>query len=73
MQFLRYIDMIYNLAGRIDKNKMVCFRMIYDRLRLRGEPIGVKKPESIDLSKIINCKNFSISTILYLPIIINVK
>jgi len=45
----------------MDKNKMACFRMIYERLRLREEPINVEKPESIDLSKIINCKNYSIS------------
>lgn len=46
----------------MDKNKMVRFRMIYDRPWLRGkyrEPIADKKLESIDLSKIIDCENYS--------------
>lgn len=32
MQFLKYIDMIYNCwPGEWDKNKMAHFRMIYDQ------------------------------------------
>lgn len=51
----------------MDKNKMVRFRMIYDRPRLRGKyrkPIA-KKLESIDLSKIIDCQNYFVTPNCY--------
>lgn len=41
---------------------MARFQMIYDRPWLRGkyrEPIATKRPESIDLSKIIDCEDHS--------------